>query len=167
MGGAPSSRETPGRLGGPNSSSVDARSRSVFRAGPQLAPGNRAWFERGVVLLAVGTMYRQDLIQRQIELLGQALARVLGHQNAGETHQARQELRDAYRLLGIDASMLCLDTTSIVSLLGAKEKVDGIRRILRAEAELERLLGNQAVARRLEDRANEFDGLVTSNESSE
>lgn len=103
-------------------------------------------------------MYRQDFVKRQIELLAQALARMVSKRCAGECDDALDEAQAAYRLLGVDSGLLRLDSRSLVVLLGSKERIAGLVELLEEEARIRAALGQHEQAEQLQRRARELLG---------
>ncbi|MBI4953863.1 MAG: hypothetical protein HY908_17700 [Myxococcales bacterium] len=101
-------------------------------------------------------MYQQDLIKRQLELFRQALARLVARRQEGELDLARDEARQAYAALGIDASFLALDAATLVSLVSSRDKLAALCELLDEEARVERAGTGAKRAASLEARAREI-----------
>jgi hypothetical protein len=89
---------------------------------------------------------RQDYIERMIEQLAAAIARIMGLAGEGNHEEAARELEGCYRSLGVTRSMLeRLDATTLGAMLGSG-KADAVARLLDAEAALARSQGREGDA---------------------
>ncbi|MCC6526454.1 MAG: hypothetical protein IT373_27650 [Polyangiaceae bacterium] len=101
-------------------------------------------------------MYQRDLLQRQLELFRQALARLVARRQQGELELAREEARQAYDALGIDASFLALDAATLVSLVSSRDKLAALCELFDEEARVELARAGAKRAASLAARAREL-----------
>ena len=83
-------------------------------------------------------MTQRDYVLRIVERLGRFLARLAGLRQQGELDRALREVDDAVaQLLGIDLGLLeSVDAPTAARLLGSKERVEVLARILAEKVEL-------------------------------
>lgn len=105
-------------------------------------------------------MYREDFIKRQIELLGDAIAKIAGKRDSGLHKEALEEARKAYRALGVQPNMLEFDAKTLVSLIGDPGKLLALCSVLEEEAHVHDALGHAAAGAELRVQANEIRALV-------
>jgi hypothetical protein len=89
---------------------------------------------------------RQDYLERMIQQLAAAIARIADLAREGKHEQAGRELDGCYRSLGVTRDMLeRLDATTLGAMLGVG-KAEAVARVLDAEADLARSQGREADA---------------------
>ena len=99
-------------------------------------------------------MQRYDYIQRVIEQLAAALARIAGLRAEGKHDEALSEIQQTYVALELNPHLVrSLDAVSLARLLRESERVQGVARLLAEEAELRALAGEPGVAVLLRRRA--------------
>jgi hypothetical protein len=87
---------------------------------------------------------RQDYIERMIEQLAAAIARIAGLASEGKYEDAARELDGCYRSLGVTRHMLeRLDAPTLAAMLGGS-RAEAVARVLDAEATLARSQGKDA-----------------------
>ncbi len=97
-------------------------------------------------------MQQRDYIERLIQRVAAAVARILDLASSERIDEAERELDQVWTSLGIRrADLPRLDDVTLVVLLGAKAPL--AVELLRAEAAIERARGRDALAERLERRA--------------
>lgn len=109
-------------------------------------------------------MYREDFIKRQIELLGDAIAKIAGKRDSGLHKEALEEARKAYRALGVQPSMLDFDAKTLVSMIGDPGKLLALCALLEEEAHVHDALGHAAAGAELRAQASELRSLVASDD---
>jgi hypothetical protein len=102
---------------------------------------------------------REDYMSRQIRTIAAMIARMIGLRLSGETEKAKLELEEAYTLLLGPQAVLVrrVDSATAVRLIGSREKVLSLARLLEEEAEQERDEGRSAFLR---ERAAEIRGMA-------
>ena len=99
-------------------------------------------------------MQRYDYIQRVIEQLAAALARIAGLQAEGKHVEALAEVQRAYSGLDLNPHLVrSLDSVSLARLLREPTKVHAVARLLKEEADLRESMGELSVADLLRRRA--------------
>lgn len=111
-------------------------------------------------------VFRRDYIQRQIERLAEALARIAGHRARNDLDAAQEQVAEAYRALDLDPGFLRLDPSSLVMLVGDAERVGLLARVLEEEAGLADARGAPDDARRKRKLAAALDQWVKSRSGS-
>ncbi len=102
-------------------------------------------------------MIKRDYLERMIEELAGVFAKAMGLAREQKHEQASRELDAGYALIGVSALVIDrLDPASVRMLTNA-EKIAALVQVLRTDAELSRLRGDEARARRREALA---DGLA-------
>jgi hypothetical protein len=101
-------------------------------------------------------VYRQDLIKREIEQLALALASIALRRKSGDYERASEELKGAYRALGIDASYTLLDGRSLALILGSGSKLGALADVLEEDAALDEARADFASATRKRALAGEL-----------
>lgn len=101
-------------------------------------------------------MFRQDYIERQIEQLAQALARITALRTAGSFDAALEEVRQSYGALGVASSYLRLDAKSLTVLVRDKNKLLALARLLDEEALVLDALRNTTMSGQCRQRAQEL-----------
>lgn len=98
-------------------------------------------------------MQQRDYIERLIQQVAAAVARILDYASGERIEDAERELDQVWSSLGVRrADLPRLDDVTLVVLLGAKAPLGA--ELLRAEAAIERARGNAARAEGLERRAS-------------
>jgi hypothetical protein len=108
--------------------------------------------------LAMPLTSRQDYLMRMIEQIIQVLTRVIALGRAGDFHEALAQLRTANELLlGPFSEVLPrLDSASAAQMLGNPDQLLAYARLISAEAEVRRMMGDAAAADGLAQRALEL-----------
>ncbi len=107
-------------------------------------------------------MIKRDYLERLIEELTAVAARALGLAKAEKPTEARRELDGAYQQVGVPVLVLDrLDPASIRMMTG--DKVEGLVKLLEADAELSDLLGDAPRARRRRSLAQAMTATGASN----
>ena len=101
-------------------------------------------------------MYRQDFIQRQIELLAGLVANIVGKRESGLHKEALAESRKAYRALGIQPNMLDMDAKTLFAMIGDPGKLLAVAALLEEEAHVHDALGHAAAGAELRAQAGEI-----------
>lgn len=92
-------------------------------------------------------MQRYDYVQRIIEQLAAALARIAGCKAEGHLEAGLEEVRRAIEELGLNPHLVSsLDTGSLGRLLRHPEQLRAVARLLAEEAELLAALGRERAA---------------------
>ncbi|MBX3184777.1 MAG: hypothetical protein KIT72_07985 [Polyangiaceae bacterium] len=107
-------------------------------------------------------MLRDDFIMKQLQRALEAMARAVGMQVRGDDEAALKQLQQGYlEALRVDRHTFEeLDTGTLVSLLGPKETVRILARLMTTEARSLERLGQVDLAARRRTRAIEFYGAV-------
>ena len=91
-----------------------------------------------------------DYLVRAIRKLIEAIARIAGLRKEGALDEAQAAVEDAYRALGVGrATVGRLDAASVALLLGSRDKLAAMARLVDEESELARALGDTTRADRL------------------
>lgn len=107
-------------------------------------------------------MFRQDLIKRAIEQLGDALARALKLARDDQPAQALESLREAKGALPIVPGMLeDMSAEALIETLGPASS-EVLARVLAAEADLLDRLGRSLLAERPRRQSRQLFGLLAS-----
>jgi hypothetical protein len=101
---------------------------------------------------------RQDYLLRMIEQIVQVLTRVIAMGRAGDFHEALTQLRTANELLlGPFSDVLPrLDSASAAQMLGNPDQLLAYARLISAEADVRRMMGDAAAAEGLAQRSLEL-----------
>ena len=103
-------------------------------------------------------MFERDYFLRQIKQLGDALRRIAGMRKQAQIVEAKDEIAKAYKALAIDRSLLeFADAASVARMVGSKELLDEIVRMMRMEADVLEDAGDTASAARKRIRADILD----------
>jgi hypothetical protein len=95
-----------------------------------------------------------DYLVRTIKKLVEAIARIAGLRKEGALDEAQAAVEDAYRALGVGrATVGRLDPASVALLLGSRDKLAAMVRLVDEESELARALGDTTRADRLAAKA--------------
>jgi hypothetical protein len=93
-------------------------------------------------------VFRRDYIQRMVERLAEALARIAGLRAQKDLDGAEREVAEAYRVLNVDPTFLSLDARSLIALVGDPDRLAMLARLLEEEAAVCEARGDEAGARR-------------------
>ncbi len=97
-------------------------------------------------------MQRRDYLERMIEQVVAAVARIAGFVRDGQVEEADQEIADAWGSLGLrEADAMRLDDATLRMMLGAKAELAA--KLLEARATIEEARGNRPLAATLRARA--------------
>jgi hypothetical protein len=101
-----------------------------------------------------------DYVQRMIEGLARALARIAAGRSAGRLEEAERELADlAARVAGVDMNMLgVIGAQAIAAQLTDRRQLDALAQICEERAEVEAARGDAAGAARWRAHAAVFRG---------
>ena len=101
---------------------------------------------------------RDDWLIRELKMLGEVLARMLGLKNGGQLHEALQTLDDAEgELLGPLAQVAPrLDSATAAHVVGEPRRIAAWARLLHERADLLRLAGDEAGSAAMGQRAREL-----------
>jgi hypothetical protein len=92
-------------------------------------------------------MYQHDVIQRMIEALGAALAKIAGLRAEGKNEEALKEVQAAYGTLGLNPHLLSsLQGASLRVVVGSSEKAAALKTLLLEESKLLAELGDTKAA---------------------
>jgi hypothetical protein len=103
-------------------------------------------------------LYGRDYLKRQLKQLALFLARAMGLQKRGRLDEARQELAQATsELVGMEPDVLGgVEPALVARLLASPDRLRVYAEIVRANAGLKRVLGDEDGARVLGERAAEL-----------
>jgi hypothetical protein len=102
-------------------------------------------------------MQRYDFLERLIQQIAEAIARIAGLSRQGRSDEALVVVDQTYRGLGVDPEALRrLDSRSLAMLHGPPEKLRALARLCELEAEILEKLGRQSAARERWRRALEL-----------
>jgi hypothetical protein len=93
-------------------------------------------------------VFRRDYIQRMVQQLAEALARIAGLRAQKDLDGAEREVAEAYRTLNVDPTFLSLDARSLIAVVGDPDRLRMLARLLDEEAAVCEARGDAASARR-------------------